>query len=237
MTTSRRALHVTALLTTITLAGCQLLIGLDDYYLAPTCPPNAKLCKVCNTPADCDPPTECHTWSCVANLCQPIDAQVGSPCGNGVCNEASPATCVTCNVDEDCPDGGYCWKNECARCDDGIENGDESGVDCSFTGGDPKCPICTGYPCHPTIACKSGFCFDAFCCNGQCDMVCAACNLDGAFGDCSAVPQGQADPNSGCQAGGNACNGGGICAQGNGASCTGPSQCASLKCENNICVP
>jgi len=231
----RIALRIGAALVTISMVGCQLIIGLDEYYLAPQCPPNAALCKICNTPADCNPPDQCHTWSCVQHLCEPIDAKAGSPCAGGVCSDLSPSTCVACNGDTDCPSGGYCLQKQCFRCDDGIQNGDEVGVDCSIPGG--HCLACQGVFCSQDAECKSGFCSDSICCSGRCDDLCAACNLEGRFGDCSSIPVGMADPNSGCQSGGYVCNGGGGCGKANGASCVSAVECASLKCENGTCVP
>ena len=38
-------------LTAVVMAGCQLIIGLDDYYLAPDCPVGAALCALCNNAA------------------------------------------------------------------------------------------------------------------------------------------------------------------------------------------
>lgn len=234
--TFRALMRGGAILLAMSLASCQLIIGLDDYYLAPACPPNAALCTVCNDPSDCDPPEDCHTWSCVSHLCQPVDAKAGSPCAQGVCSDLSPSTCVACNVDGDCPGAdGYCIDHECFSCSDGIQNGDEIDVDCGFVGG--HCPRCVGVPCLAATECRSGFCADGYCCLSACTEVCAACFLEGAIGNCSAVPYHMADPNSGCQAGGMVCNGGGGCGLGEGGFCAGPSECASGNCVNNTCVP
>jgi hypothetical protein len=224
----RIALRLVAALGTTSLVGCQLIIGLDDYYLAPTCPLGAALCTVCNDASDCDPPDACHTWSCVAHLCQPIDAAPGTPCADGVCSDASPSTCVTCNEDGDCGPGGHCYENACFRCDDGVENGDELEVDC---GG--ACPQCLGLPCSTPQDCKSGFCADGRCCKGACSDICTRCDLDG---DCKYIEKYQPDNAPECL-GGMVCDGGGGCRIDDGFQCVDPSQCASFNCENGICKP
>jgi hypothetical protein len=230
--TSRSPLRIAsclaAALVATSLVGCQLIIGLDDYYLAPTCPSGAALCTVCNDASDCDPPEACHTWSCVAHLCQPIDAAPGTPCAKGVCSDASPSTCVACNEDGDCDPGGHCYKSACFRCDDGVQNGDEWEKDC---GG--ACPRCLGDPCSTPQDCQSGFCADGRCCKGACTDVCTRCDLDG---DCKNIEKYQTDNAPECLMG-MVCDGGGGCRTDNGFQCVGSAQCASFNCVNGICKP
>jgi hypothetical protein len=224
----RSASRVAALLAATAMASCQLIIGLDDYYLAPACPVGAALCTLCNDAADCGPADACHTWSCVEHLCQPIDATAGTACSGGVCSDVSPSTCVPCNEDADClQPGGHCYEHACFRCDDGVENGDELEVDC---GG--ACPECLGLPCSIGSDCKSGFCADGRCCNAPCDAICMWC-FDG---DCKNVPQYESDTVPAC-IGNNVCNGGGECRLDNGSPCVADVECASGKCVNMTCTP
>jgi hypothetical protein len=220
----RSAVRVCAALLATSAFGCQLIIGLDDYYLAPACPPNAALCTVCNTPADCDPADACHTWSCVQHLCQPVNAKAGAPCNGGVCSDASPSTCVACNQDTDCPSGAYCDEHACYRCDDGVQNGDEIDVDC---GG--HCLQCPGIPCSKNAECKTGFCSpDGICCKSACDQPCVFCD---STGSCTDVPQYQTDwaATTPC-GGGKVCDGGGGCRLDNGFTCVAAPECASFNC-------
>jgi hypothetical protein len=215
-------------LTVTAMAGCQLIIALDDYYLAPDCPVGAALCAPCNDAADCGPADACHTWSCVEHLCQPIDATAGTACTGGVCSDVSPSTCVPCNEEADCAQpGGHCHEHACFRCDDGVENGDELEIDC---GG--ACPQCIGLSCSTGPECKSGFCADGVCCNAPCDAICVSC-FDG---DCVNVPKYQSDPPL-CFGDGKLCNGGGECRLGDGGICVSDVECVSAKCINMTCLP
>jgi hypothetical protein len=219
----RTASYLGASLTVGSLVGCQLIIGLDDYYLAPDCPPNAARCTVCNTPADCGPADACHTWSCVEHLCQPVDAKAGSPCKDGVCSDASPSTCVACNQDKDCPSGAYCDEHACYRCDDGVQNGDEWDVDC---GG--HCLTCPGLFCKSGAECTTGFCApEGRCSFAPCDQPCAYVKTDG---DCSAIAKYETDWAPRCPDN-LVCNGGGGCGLPNGYLCVSAVKCASFKCE------
>ncbi len=68
--------------------------------------------------------------------------------------------------------------------------------------------------CTKPSDCSSGFCADGYCCDSMCTGTCEACNVAGALGVCTAIPDGQ-DPANEC-AGGDA-GGGGFDASGDGA--------------------
>lgn len=80
-------------------------------------------------------------------------------------------------------------KGNCGKCGDGIQNGDETGLDC----GPATCGRCNGEDCGVGGDCESGFCVDGVCCDGACDGLCQSCNQDGAVGTCSPVPVGTPD--------------------------------------------
>jgi hypothetical protein len=124
-------------------------------------------------------------------------------------------------------------------CGDGIQNGDETDVDC---GG--SCPPCaTGRHCLAPADCATGFCpaDDHVCCASACDGVCQACaaaKTSSSDGTCAAVSNGT-DPDSDCPAGpaancgssGHGCNGSGACLlYPQGTVCVPPS------CTNGVAI-
>jgi hypothetical protein len=127
--------------------------------------------------------------------------------------------------------GGYCGEFfRCGRCDNGIEDGDERGVDCSG-----RCPACLGDFCSNDEECITGFCTDGHCCDNRCYDVCAYCADVEARGECKYLPTFWDDNDPICD-GAMTCNGGGLCALRPGEPCVGDIQCASLKCENGTCT-
>jgi len=142
--------------------------------------------------------------------------------------------CVEC-IDDTACNGGYCYQNACAKCDDTTKNGDESDVDCGGT----HCDKCANAKtCGVADDCTSAFCVDEVCCADACEGACQACDIAGTEGTCDLVPR-YGEDSSYVEAGaaasclaadGKACNGGGTCAKALGQTCTGPANCASLKC-------
>ncbi len=107
----------------------------------------------CVVPGDCPLPGECLLATCILGVCGEAQAPMGEPCGAGKCDGAG--MCLECLADIDC-DSGVCNAGTCAdaACDDGVENGAESDVDC---GG--SCPGCeVGENCGAPVDCKSGVC-------------------------------------------------------------------------------
>jgi hypothetical protein len=212
------------------LASCRLIIDYEEAL--PICGPHEKDCIPCIISEDeCGTPPACKRWVCVAARCRAYDADVGTPCpGGGYCVfPQSGPECVTCLEDAHCPSGMLCGGGECHRCDDGIQNGDERGVDC----GGKDCPtVCTGDICEQDRPCQSGHCADGRCCITACDEICAYCDNDGI---CQNVPRGEDDAPL-CHSP-RACSGNGLCLLRDGEDCTSSQQCLSFSCANLKCAP
>ncbi len=174
---------------------------------------------------------ECY--DCTANpnqLSTCIPAVAGIACqSTNLCN--GNGVCVECIEDAQC-NGGYCFQNVCAKCDDTVQNGDETDVDC----GGAHCGKCANAKtCGIGGDCESTFCVDGRCCVETCDGACLACNLAGSEGTCDFIAKYAEDPIYGTgmsckEVDGKACNGGGTCAAVLGRMCIGNTQCASGKC-------
>ena len=191
----------------------------------------------CNIAEDCAPPLQsCLTVQCLgaqcvygqANLCaseEYCDPQAGCTtdevsCG-GSCADGNPCTFDTCDADE-CRNqpladgtpcrGGVCEAGTCtgASCIDGVQNQDETGIDCG--GSCNACPTCSDGEQNGT---ETGI--D---CGGDC-MACATCS-DGV----------QNGSETGVDCGGPSCNACATCSDGvqngneSGIDCGGPS-CAA----------
>lgn len=220
-----RALSFTALL--IMSMSCRQVLGIEDAQLI--CPPELPVCKICQDVNDCGPASECNTWSCQNNLCTPINKPARTPCSRGVCSNDPLSTCETCVEDGDCPSGGHCGREHlCFRCDDGVQNGREHGVDC----GGP-CKSCTGEKCASDDECLSSFCTDGTCCGTRCDITCSTCN--NPQGDCTNLPRYTRDDNPVCGFQ-DVCDGFGTCLLQPGEQCTAVVECASYRCYKFRCA-
>jgi hypothetical protein len=138
--------------------------------------------------------------------------------------------CVEC-LDSSTCDGGYCALGMCAKCDDGMKNGDETDVDCGGTNC-PKCP--QGKTCQIGGDCTSTFCTDGVCCGEACTEVCYSCAAAGSVGECIPVDKYGEDPSYGVgetclQADGLSCGLNG-CKKAVGVECMGNAECASGRC-------
>ncbi|UQA58764.1 hypothetical protein [Polyangium aurulentum] len=189
------------------------------------CEPWDPVCG-CEYPA---PPT-CKGWMCPAACfteeCVMINRPPGEECAGepGVCD--GNGSCVECVDDTQCGEGGFCRQNACARCDDGIQNGDEKGVDC----GGP-CGICLSENCDFDDQCASGHCsFEGNCCTTECGG-CYWC----ITGTCEAIPPGYAAYEDVCPFP-QLCNGYGGCGKMTGVPCTKNEECWSLNCVNGKCA-
>jgi len=95
-------------------------------------------------------------------------------------------SCVVCFEDAHCNgEGASCQGNTCISCDDGMQNGDEDGVDCGGTRCSKKC---NGDACSTGSECHSGFCADKVCCESACTGECMSCSIMGAVGQCTETP-------------------------------------------------
>jgi hypothetical protein len=187
----------------------------------------------CMSVTDCPSITTCTTMKCTEGFCVAGFVSTGLQCNNDkVCDGAG--SCVECVKENDC-DGwdDYCYNNECFSCDDNIQNGGETGVDC----GGPNCNPCLGTPCNSENDCQPNACIDGVCCDSNCDGVCRSCTVAGSIGKCSVLAAGDEDP--GVCDGTKACSGDTKkCSFKNGQPCTDNNQCLSANCSpENICEP
>jgi len=199
-------------------ASCAQIIGLDEFVDAEPQECTTGSCASCSVDDDCGEAPECQRWKCVASVCEQEDAPASTPCAEGVC---AGSKCVQCVQDSDCS-AGYCFDNQCFRCNDGLHNGNEAGVDC---GG--SCGLCLGSPCEMGASCQSGFCVDGLCCASSCNEICVNCNF---LGDCVALAKYQDDDDPICN-GVMTCNGGGSCLKRDGEPCLTSSECVSGVCQ------
>jgi hypothetical protein len=210
-------------------ASCRQILGIDEATLI--CPEELSDCALCTDPEDCGPVTECHSWRCVDALCTPVNIPARTQCSTGVCSDSSPSECAACVEDADCrgPSGAHCGLGECFRCDDGVQNGREHGVDC----GGP-CKNCLGAFCASPGDCISGFCADGRCCTSPCTDICASCGFPDP-GNCTALPKYADDSDPVCD-GKYVCSGGGSCGLRPGEICIAAVDCANGLCVDNRCV-
>lgn len=123
----------------------------------------------------------------------------------------------------------------CARCDDGIQNGDESGIDCGVYQG--HCPICFGNYCWSNDDCASKACENKYCCATLCPL-CYECGPPS--GECVPIAFGEydffnaLDPLDICYAD-FVCDGKGKCGRVKNQPCTQDDACASAMCINGKC--
>ena len=107
---------------------------------------------------------------CSDNTAGSVDA--GCKAALPACNvKTKPGTCVECTVAADCKTTGVCdtttFKCSTATCKDGVNNGQETDVDC----GGPTCPKCGNEKkCGKPTDCESGNCDPK---TGLCKPLCA----------------------------------------------------------------
>ncbi len=142
---------------------------------------------------------EMHSGNvCASETCASATYTGDSTCdGAGTCQPPAPVACGSPYA---------CNGTQCESCSDGIQNGNETDVDC---GGGGACADCSlGDTCLVPSDCTIGLCVDGVCCDNACGGTCEHCN--GAnLGTCSFVPAGQ-DPDGECN-GSHTCDGAGSC--------------------------
>lgn len=99
-------------------------------------------CPPCAIGRSCGRPQDCSSDACVDGVC--CESACTGTCQacseekteqpDGVCWAVAPGS----DPDDECSGGYNCGLGGCESCDDGLQNGDETGVDC---GGD--CPPCS----------------------------------------------------------------------------------------------
>jgi cysteine-rich repeat protein len=131
--------------------------------------------------------------------------------------------------------GRFCHNGACVSCSDGIQNGNETDVDCGGECG----PCAISQRCAGAADCsKDTFCSSGVCCNESCDGMCVRCDLPGSVGICAFVPESEAHQNDVaglvCN-GASACDGKGSCKKLLGEACAAGIECLGGKCVNGGC--
>ncbi len=142
-----------------------------------TCSLNCLLCEdepgACNNNGACEEGEGCSCSdcdmqpdSCTSGLtCSLTDGSCCNAEEDGVCDflcsYADPDCMFSCEYDLDCKAGYGCYEGACVqlRCEDGIKNFGETGIDCG--GVCEPCEIGTG--CEEDEDCRSGICEDGVC--------------------------------------------------------------------------
>ncbi len=173
------------------------------YCAGGSCLPSQTLGGACASARDCE-----SGW-CVDGVC---------------CEEACGGACRSCALDGREGACVFATRGQDPRgsCGDGRVC-DGSGA-CSARGGES---------CGAGTECLSGHCSDGYCCDAACDGACEACDLPGAVGSCTAVPEGE-DPDGECP-GASLCGPRGGCASADGAACSGDGECLSGRCSDGAC--
>lgn len=176
-------------------------------------------CSPCGDGATCELGADCASGACILGVCTPPACDDGVTngyetsvdCGGPVCAQCQNPT-DPCELPSDCA-SGVCdpETNLCAAatCDDNVENGDETAVDC---GG--SCPegCAVELPCEDDGDCQSNVCQQNICR----DATCGDGSKNGSETD--------------VDCGGSAC-----AACGDGDACQLPGDCASRVCASDIC--
>jgi uncharacterized repeat protein (TIGR01451 family) len=157
--------------------------------------------------------------SCRAASCDDGTAVLAAGCnGAGACPGVQDVNCgayqcgaVTCRgnctLDTDCATGSFCAAGVCT------------------TKGTP------GATCGASDQCATGNCVDGVCCDTACDGQCAACDVAGKVGTCTALPAGAAPEGmrNPCGSDGSSC--GGACDGTTKTACAYPtSSCRDASC-------
>ena len=123
--------------------------------------------NACTTPSDCPPSAnQCQMPACNAGVCGLEPVTDFEQCDQGGGQFCFTGTCVQCIEGADCS-SGICMANVCVApaCDDGLQNGDETDLDC---GGGTCTPCADTLGCQVGEDCQSGVCCDAGACIGTC---------------------------------------------------------------------
>lgn len=120
---------------------------------------------------------------CLIQICDGMGKCVG--CNDGMLNGketdqdcGGPTACVPCADTKNCAINADCQKSDSGKdgkckkqeCNDGVQNGTETGVDCGVVAG---CKACDGEQCSAGLGCMSDRCI-AFQCRKNNGTVCTA---------------------------------------------------------------
>lgn len=166
-------------------------------------------------PTICGVSTACQTRACTGGVCVTTNEPNGTACGDH-CQVCAQGACVPvpdgtdpngdCGLCQQCQGGGCqpipsgqsdldfacpgmsaaCNGNGQCMCDDDVENGGETGVDCGYTACGIQCPV--GQGCDFGVDCATKCCNTSKVC-GTCgvDCTCSApdvvCKVGGVCGD------------------------------------------------------
>ncbi|MBB88505.1 MAG: hypothetical protein CMP06_14605 [Xanthomonadales bacterium] len=170
-------------------SDCQSLVCTDDVCIPATCSDGVQnqdetdvdcggaTCDACDDGEGCQVAEDC-----VSIVCNPVELTCESAlCSDGVLNgtetdvDCGGDACVGCDPTEDCVEDGDCLSlicdgatNTCTAptCGDGVQNQDETDVDC---GGDTCSPCNEGESCVDADDCVSVVCLALTCQPSECD--------------------------------------------------------------------
>jgi len=220
--------------------------------------------------------TDCDNEKCTIGVPSNPPRSINASCntnGGSVCD--GMGNCVECNNNFQCsgpttcggggvPNACGCTPKTCAdlnrtcgtasdgcgnmlSCDDGMQNGTETDVDCGGGTGNSCSQLCAlGKKCTKGSDCTNGFCVDGVCCNSSCTGTCQACSAvkkgGGTDGTCGPIAV-DTDPDNECTDQGvmscgfnGTCNGAGACAKyASGTVCVAGSCMGGVAVPNRTC--
>lgn len=188
-----------------------------------------QACGLCPNGATCTDNDQCEKGACTENnVCADPECTDLRKNGDETDTDCG-GSCPPCKDDAVCVDADDCENHVCtatsatvkrcraAECDDTVQNGDESAVDCG--GSDPDCPRCPdGSGCNMASDCES-----------------SVCSSDGApicsEPSCTDEVRNGTEVGIDCGGDGNTCD---RCED--GGPCAAHSDCASNSCDGTTCL-
>ena len=135
-------------------------------------------CEACTEGQSCDDDSDCYSLSCTNDTCEGVYCDDGELNGRETDIDCGGLDCTPCVDGQSCLVPRDCHSEVCevaasgegicrlATCDDGVQNENETGVDC----GGPDCGLCSsGQGCASASDCESGVCNGSICADPRCD--------------------------------------------------------------------